>query len=573
MLYNEHVQHYLEKIDRGEVLLNEKREQLIDFLKRDILPHDDLYYFDEEKIQDYIDFSEKWYFPLDDWEKFISAFIFLFEHETEDVVFNQFVLIIGRGAGKNGFISTLAHYFISSLHGVDAYDITLVANSERQAKRSLNDVRLCVTKKGHESLNAHPPDDYIGESGEFEAYKSRVTSLETQSEILFVAANSSTLDGGREGCIFYDEFHEMPDSSIPDVLGGGIGKVDYGRQFFIGTKGFVRGAYFDSKYERCADILNGNAKFNGIFPFICELDDIDEMDDKEMWSKANPALDKPLNKRGKRLQKTIQDEYEELVYEPSKRSAFVTKRMNVIEGDMEHSVATKEELEATCQPLFGLDGLTPLGGLDYGSVRDFASCGLLFKKGEDYSFVNHTFVIKDFVDVHYGYSNTANMDGGGKKAPIRKWEQMGLLTVIDEPSLDPRHVVDWFVEAREKYGVQKIMADNYKMDLLRPLFEDEGFEVEIIKRPQSVHPLIAPRVEDGFANHKFRFGDNEMMRWFTSNVYVKETTNGKIFDKKEQTKRKTDGFHAFIYTLYRANELDDQIDVEEFLDIADNIIW
>src|SRR5699024_8620459 len=127
---------------------------------------------------------------------------------------------------------------------------------------------------------------------------------------------------------------------------------------------------------------------NGIFPFICELDDIDEMDDKEMWSKANPALDKPLNKRGKRLQKTIQDEYEELVYEPSKRSAFVTKRMNVMEGDMEHSVATKEELEATCQPLFDLDGLTPLGGLDYGSVRDFASCGLLFKKGEDYSFVN-----------------------------------------------------------------------------------------------------------------------------------------------------------------------------------------
>ncbi|MCZ0726126.1 terminase TerL endonuclease subunit [Aerococcus kribbianus] len=573
MLENSYVDDYIKRVKNGEMVVNTKRKQLIDFLEKKILPYDDLYYYDEQKLNDYIQFSEQWYYPLDAWEKFIAAFVFLMEYETEDVVFNQFVLIIGRGAGKNGFISTLAHYFISSLHGVNAYDITLVANSERQAKRSLNDVRLCVNKKGHEALNAHPPEDYLGEPGEFEAYKSRVSSLETQSEILFVAANSSTLDGGREGCIFYDEFHEMPDSSIPDVLGGGIGKVDYGRQFFIGTKGFVRGAYFDSKYNRCEDILNGEADYNGIFPFICELDDIDEMDDESKWAKANPALDKPLNKRGKRLLKTIRDEYSELVYTPSKRPAFVTKRMNLIEGDMEHSVASKEELEATIQPLFNLDGLIPIGGLDYGSVRDFASCGLLFKRGEEYSFINHSFVIKQFVDVHYGYSNSANMDGGGRKAPIRKWEKEGHLTVIDEPSLNPHHIIDWFIDAREKYGVQKIVADNYKMDILRPLFEDEGFEVEVIKRPQSVHPLLAPRVEDGFANHKFKFGNNEMMRWFTSNVYVKETNAGKIFDKKEEVKRKTDGFHALLYALYCANELDDQIDVDSFLDFTSSLNW
>lgn len=562
MLSNKFVDAYIERYKNGEILLNEKRVKLLEFLEREILPRDDLYYFDEQQINDYFEFSETWYFPLDEWEMFITPFVFLFDKEYNEVVFEEFVIILGRGAGKNGYISTLSHYFISSLHGVDSYDITLAANSERQAKRSANDVRLTITKKGHEALNAHPPEDYEGEEGEFEAYKSRITSLETQSEILYVAANSSTLDGGREGAVIYDEFHEMENSDIVDVLSGGLGKTKWGRQFFIGTKGFVRGGYFDSKYSRCEAILNGEEDFNGIFPFICELDSIEEMDDPEKWEKANPAFSKPLTPRGRRLLKRVKSEYAELAYEPSGRAAFVTKRMNFIEGDLEHSVASKDELMATNRPFFNLEGLTPIGSLDFGSVRDFAACGLLFKNGDEYAFDTFSFAIKHFVDVHYGYSNTSNSNGGGKKAPIREWEKQGLMKVVDEPSLNPTHIIDWFVKARELYGVEKIVADNFKMDILRPMLESEGFIVDTIRRPQSIHPLMAPRIEDGFANHKFIFGDNPLMRWYTNNVYVKETTAGKLFLKKEEVKRKTDGFQALVHALYRANELDEQ---EEFI--------
>ena len=563
MLCSKYVDAYYEKWKSGRYVLCNKNIRLLEFLEREILPHDDIYYFDDQKIEDYIDFSETWYFELDDWEKFIVPFIFLFRAEDDEVVFDEFVIVVGRGAGKNGFVSTLSHYFISSLHGVDNYDITLVANSEKQAKRSFSDVRLTITKRGNEALNANPPTEYKEEHpdeeyGEFEGYKSRITSLETQSEIIFVAANSSTLDGGREGCIIYDEFHEMEDSSIPDVLGGGIGKTQWGRQFYIGTKGFVRGGYFDEKYARCEAILNGEEDFNGIFPFINELDDIEEMDDPTLWPKANPSLQEPLTKRAKRLIRTMKKEYTELNYSPSKRPAFVTKRMNFIEGDMEHSVASKGELDATRRPYFEFDGLTPLYSLDYGSVRDFASCGALFKQDLDYAFLQHSFVIKNFVDVHYGYSNSANQTGGEKKAPIKKWEGDGLLTVIDEPSLNPQHIVDWFVMAREMYGGNKIIADNYKLDILRPLLEAEGFEVEPIRRPQAIHPLIASRIEDAFANNKIIFADDDMMRWYTNNVFVKETSVGKIFLKKEAVKRKTDGFQALVHAMYRATELDEQ---------------
>lgn len=36
-------------------------------------------------------------------------------------------------------------------------------------------------------------------------------------------------------------------------------------------------------------------------------------------------------------------------------------------------------------------------------------------------------------------------------------------------------------------------------------------------------------------------------------------------------KRKTDGFQAFIHALYKANELEDQIDYDEAFDMLDEL--
>ena len=76
------------------------------------------------------------------------------------------------------------------------------------------------------------------------------------------------------------------------------------------------------------------------------------------------------------------------------------------------------------------------------------------------------------------------------KAPIHDWEEQGLLTIVDEPSIDPLHIVLWFDRMRETYGLEKVIADNFRMDLLRPLFEDYGIEIEVIKiLEQSNHYL------------------------------------------------------------------------------------
>lgn len=556
MIHNKYVDDYYQKWRDGKLVLNKNRIKLMRWLEKEILSKDDLYYFDEEQIDDFISFTETWYYPLEDWQYFISCFIFMYYKGSDRLVFRIFLLIMGRGAGKNGFLSPLAHYLISSLHGVDEYDVSIVANNEEQAKRSFNDVFNAIIKE-HKLSAINTRDTLFDEEpiGEFEPWKSNIKSVETQAKLMFHTSNAKTKDGGREGAIMFDEFHEYENSTLVKVFTGGLGKVPYPRQFFTGTKGFVREGYFDMMYNRAINILDGKRDFNGMFPYICELDDTSEMDDEAMWEKANPALQKPLTERGERLTETIRDEYLDLLDEPSGRPAFVVKRMNLVEADLDHSVASPEDLDATNREPFDTTGLVPIGSLDFGSVRDFAACGLLFMKSNEYYFKTHSFVMKHFVDVHYGYSNSGNMFASGKVAPIKDWEKKGLLTVKDEPTLNPNHIVDWFIQAREEHGVQTIVADRYRLEILGPLLEDAGFDVHPINNPKAIHPLLAPRIEDAFANRKIIFGDNPMMRWYTNNVYVEEKESGKTFQKKERTKRKIDGFDALIYGMYLAKDL------------------
>ena len=47
----------------------------------------------------------------------------------------------------------------------------------------------------------------------------------------------------------------------------------------------------------------------------------------------------------------------------------------------------------------------------------------------------------------------------------------GLVTIVDEPSIDPQHLIDWLNEQRSLYSIELVCADGFRMDLLKPLLE------------------------------------------------------------------------------------------------------
>lgn len=537
MIKHVYVERYIKQYKTGQIKLNKERILLIEYLERDILSREDLF-FNIDLIDKCVRFIEKWHFKLEPFQKFLIAFVFLYD-DQDDVFFDQHFWMMARGAGKNGLISGLVHFFISELHGIENYNVSVVANTEKQAKTSFVDVYN--TNKKHKVLDSL-----------FESSKQLITNRKTMSTFEFHTSKAGSKDSLRDGAVIYDEIHRWENGDIPEVFSSGLGKVIHSREFFITTDGFVREGYLDKMKERALNILEGREKEDRLFPFICKIDDADEIDNPEMWEKAQPMFCEPRSRYGRDLFKKVMRQYKNLENDPSNRESFMTKRMNWPEVDIEKSVAPWEQILATGFEEDGrtlrhvpiIKNRTCVGGLDYARITDFAAVGILFKVGDNYVWKSHSFVRK-------GFLKKVRL-----KIPVEEWAEKGLLTIVDEPVINIKHIVNWFVSMREKYGLTTIVADNFRLDLVKAALEAEGFELIFLRNPRAIHSLLAPKVETMFANHNIIYGDNPLMRWYTNNVLVKTKPDGnKEYLKKDELMRKTDGFQAFVHALYKADDI------------------
>lgn len=552
MIKQQYVTDYIKLYKTGKIKLNKERVMLIKYLEKYVLSDDSLY-FNEKQINDCINYGNKWFFPIQPFQKFLIAFIFLYHGNNNRRYYKEFLWLMGRGAGKNGLISVVANFLISELNGIRNYDGSIIANSEEQAMTSVTEIKDVVDRS--ETL-----------SKAFHATSTFIKSRKTNSVLKYRTSNGNTKDGLRDGFVIFDEVHQYPDNRNVKVHISGLGKKSNSRVFYIGSDGYVREGFLDTKKAIAMKVLNGEVKPNLMFPFICKLDDESQLDDPDNWELPNPMLSKPITGYAIDLFEEIKEDYDALLIDPSGREEFVTKRMNLPLDDLERSVAPYEQIKATNRALPDLVGKECIGSVDFASVRDFIGCALTFKDKDTYPSLFHSYAMKPFVDKYYGYSRKDARDLKKVVAPIAEWVDRGDLEIMDGGTVDIDRIVQWFVDQRDDYLIKKIVIDNYLAMTLRKKFEEVGFEVDVIKRPTSIHPLLAPIVELGFEHNQFIWGDVPIMRWYTQNTLVKIDRQGnKTYEKKEDIRRKTDGFQAFLYTLYRIDEIED-IDISGALD-------
>lgn len=536
MISNKYVDEYINQWREGKIVLNKEREQLIEYLQNTVLVKDNVY-FDEDKIDKCIKFINKWYFPVQPFQKFIIAFIFLMDDEVDSPYFTEFALFMGRGAGKNGFISAISDFLTTPIHGIKKYDISIVANSEEQAKTSFNEIYDVLLENKRNKTGERPKAPY-------EVSKTEIKNRATGSIVKYNTSNTKTKDGGREGCVIFDEIAIYSDSDMVNVKRGGLGKIPHDRTFYISTDGYVREGFMDMMKDRVLEVLDGNNLDDRIFPFYCKLDERTEVDDESMWEKSNPMLHPPLTGYARNLKRKIKEEYNVLHINRSNKPEFMTKRMNVPDVDEEKVVALWDEILATNKEMPNLENKACIGGLDYALVRDFASVGLLFRDNDKYYWKTHSFIRRGFLE-------TTHLE-----PPIEEWANNGLLTIVDDDVIDISYIVNWFQQQQQKYNLVKVISDNFRTDIVRRPFEDAGIPLEVIKNPTAIHGLLAPRIDTMFAKKQLTFGDNPLMRWFTNNVAVTMQPDGsKKYIKKDEVRRKTDGFHAMLHALYRADEI------------------
>lgn len=536
--YSRYIDPYIRKIKNNEVEHCLEQELMIDNIVIPALERDDVV-IDDEKIEKGLSLQKYFPYKLIEWEVFLFALIVGALFTDGDIVFNDIRVIVGRGSGKNGFISFLCFYFLSPYHGIRGYNIDLMANAEDQAKTSFKDVYEVITDPVKDEYRTVLKKNY-------HATKELITGRKTKSELRFNTSSKRGKDSKRTGCIIFDEKHEYTDVQNMNTLKSGLGKVWHGRTITITTDGHIRGAVLDQEKEQNQAILKEYNSMNRTLVFWCRIEDEKEWDQIDKLIKAIPSLnDFPS------LKTTIQKEIIDMPYSMDYFPEFMAKRCNYPIGNKEVEVATWDDIKATNQAMIDLRGKNCVGGVDYSSTNDFTACVLLFRVNGKYYIIHHTFVC------------SRSRDLPGIKAPLKEWEKKGDLEYVDDVEIPAEAVVDWFVKMSEKYNILKIAIDKYRYSYLNKAFKAWGFDAYEKKNIYIARPSdemrVSPIINSLFINHALVFGDVPIMRWYTQNTKKEIDGINVKYGKIEPNYRKTDGFKAFAAAMSIEEEIPEEV--------------
>lgn len=510
---------YIKQVKSGQYRVCKEQIQLVNFIEK--VFENEQVYVDSEQVEKY--FALQKYFPYElfAWEKFCFILHNCTYSAPGVLRFPDLVCVVGRGAGKNGYLAFEDFALLTPVNGIRNYDIDICATSEEQASTTFNDIYE-ILENNSTKMQRH-----------FKWNKTEITNIKTNSTIRYRTSNSKTKDGGRPGKVDFDEKHAYENYKLIDVFTTGLGKKAMPRRTTITTMGDVRDGPLDNELAAGLEVLNGDAPDNGTLYFICRLDNEKEVYEQENWYKANPSLQYFPN-----LLREIQKEFEDWKRDKVNNSSFMTKRMNIPKGTEMHPVTAWENIKATNRPLPDLEGKTCVFGLDYTKTTDFLGAGLLFM-------IDNEIVWKPM-----SWYCSQSADLSRIKFPYDKQPD---LQRVDGAEIPPQIVAEWLKEQKKHYNIIAGALDNYRYTLLKSPLLECGFECDRkgLNNLKLVRPsdkmLVAPLIASDFASHKIVWGDSALMRWYTNNTSATEDKNGNIsYGKIEPKSRKTDGFMAFV---------------------------
>lgn len=521
----EKIKAYIDYVRSGERPMCVWQLQLVNLVERAFLTED--IRLDENQAARYLGLQKHFPYRLLLWEEFCFMLHNCVYRGDGQLRWPRMAIVVGRGAGKNGYLAFEDFALLTPVNGIRNYDIDIFATSEAQARVTFDDIWDIL--EGNK--------DYF--SRYFTWTKEEIKNNATNSRLSYNTSSATTKDGARPGKVDFDELHAYENGKLVDVAVTGLGKKKHPRRTIITTMGDVRGGPMDKLMERAEKVLAGELSDGGWLYFICRLDNDEEINDPEMWGKANPSLYDPNRPE---LLNEILEEYQEYREDPAGHAAFATKRMNRPKGDILAQVTSWENIQAASKPVpvDDLLGCPAVGAVDYASTQDFVSAGVLIPKDGMFYWIQHTWVCQQSSTLSY------------VKFPLREAELRGELTMVDAVEISPDIPVSWLAEQREKYNLLLTGIDHFRFTLLSKAFGEHGFDpdrkkgnLKLTYTPEQ--SMVAPIIASAFINHKIVWGDCMIMRWFTNNATRMIDKKGNItFGKIEPKSRKTDGFMAMV---------------------------
>lgn len=526
------IEKYLLSVETDNPRACKEQHALAVYIRR-IFDTEDIF-VDTEQLSNYIKLEK--YFPyggLLPWELFLTALWNCTYTKTKLPRWKTLFCMVGRGAGKDGFIGFDSLCAVSPYNPVSHYNVDICANNEDQAMTPVNDLVETLENPKHEvRLKKH-----------FYHTKERVQGRRNKGVIRGRTNNPKGRDGLRSGKVIFNEVHQFENYDNIKVFTTGQGKVAQARTGIFTSNGDISDGPLDDYLARGRRILFEGEADNGFLPFICCLNNIDEVHDKDNWTMANPSL-----AYFPHLMQEIENEYVEWREHPEQHGDFMTKRMGIRAGQRELAVTDYENVKRTNKPLPDMTGWSCIVGIDYAELSDWASVNLHFKQGEQRFDINHTWICAQ--------SKTLTR----VKAPYKDWARRGIVTIVDDVSIHPDLIAGYILQAAKQYNIRMLALDNYRWTLLSESLKKIGFDASDKERVKLVRPTdimqIEPVIQECFDRDLLSWGDNPCLRWAVNNTKrvrssrkIGVDTGNFIYAKIEAKSRKTDPFMAFVAAM------------------------
>ena len=529
MMRCKYIDEYISDIKSGRVRASAKLKRAVDYIENKLA--DPRVTVRSDMAEKAAELIERYFgMQLFPWEKFVLGLVHCY-YDDDTLVFSEYLIVMGRGNGKNGFISGLVWYLTTKYHGIEGYNVDIIANSEEQAKTSFEDIYNMLERTWSKSKRF------------FRKTRELITNVNTQSYIKYNTSNAKTKDGKRSACLVFDEIHEYQNDDMIKVFRSGFGKRKHSRTFYITTNGYVREGVLDERLSIAQDVLVGLIPDSRLCPLIYELDSDEEAVDPANWEKANPSLPYLAT-----LRQEISKNWSEKDYDSSIKLDLYTKRFNRPRNGQEISVTEYKNISATNQPLPDLRRRACVVGIDYAELSDWAAVNLHFRDGNTRYDINHAWICRDSQSLPR------------VKAPWREWVDRGLCTYVDDVSIPPALLAEYIAEQGQQYMIRGLAMDNYRWSVMSDTLREIGFDASDKKRVKIVRPSdimkTEPVIQECFARGYFIWGDNPCLRWATNNT--KRVRSGKrdgtdtgnyYYAKIEGKSRKTDPFMALVASM------------------------
>jgi phage terminase large subunit-like protein len=460
---------------------------------------------------------------------------------------NKQYLIVARGAAKSMYSSCIQSYFLN-VDTSTTHQIT-TAPTMKQAEEVMSPMRTAITRsKGplFKFLTEGSLQNTTGSKAnrmKLASTKKGIENFLTGSLVEIRPMSINKLQGLRTKIATVDEW--LSGDIREDVIGAieqGASKLDDYLIVATSSEGTVRNGSGDTIKMELMEILRGDYVNPHVSIWFYKLDEIEEVNDPNMWMKANPNLGKTVT------YETYQLDVERAEKAPAARNDILAKRFGIPMEGYTYFFTYEETLPTQRKQDFW--GMPCALGADLSQGDDFCAFTFMFPLR------NGSFGVKTR---NYITEKTLRKLPGAMRMKYDEFMSEGSLIVMPGTVLDLDDVyedLDAHI-TNMNYDVRCFGYDPYNARSFVERWESENGPFGIEKVIQGAKTESVPLGElKKLAEDKALLFDEELMCFTMGNCITLEDTNGNRKLLKKRYDQKIDAVAAMMdaYVAYKLNK-------------------